>query len=114
MVVRSMAILPLRTPRPRSSRVREKRQQRVAAVEANAAAAAAVPAAVAIAAAAVAAESGRLAWGPPLAPQRPKRTNRRAGLAPPWGRGPSESVRKRQRDMNSSYVPDRRPFGGQV
>ena len=59
------------------------------------AAAAVVPAAApgVPAAAAVAAGAGRRPWGPLLAPQWPKRTNRGAGLVP-WGLGRSEDVRK--------------------
>ena len=66
-----------------------------AAVAGVPAAAAGVPAAAAgvPAAAAVAAGAGRREWGPPLAPQRPERTNRGASLVT-WGRGRSENVRK--------------------
>ena len=75
-----------------------------------------VPATVAAAviAAAVAETAGRRTWGPALAPREPKRTNRKKGLAPLWGRGRSEGVRKLQREMHSSYVPGRRSLEGQV
>ena len=63
---------------------------------------------------AVAAESERRAWERSLASQRPKRTNRGADLALSWGRRRSEGVRKRQRELHSSYFPDRRPLGAQV
>ena len=81
----------------------------VAAAAAVVATAAMVSAAAARvpAAAAVAAEAGRRAWRRQLASQRPKR-----GSPLPWGRRRPAGVRKRQRELYSSYVPDRRPLGG--
>ena len=75
-----------------------------------------VPATVAAAviAAVVAEAARRRAWGPARAPREPKWTNKKKGLAPLWRRGRSEGVRKLQREMHSSYVPDRRSLVGQV
>jgi len=121
VVDRLTAASPPAALRPRELRLRRagaraRRGQGVAmaAGEAVAAAAAAAAAVAPAAAAAAAVAAGRRVGGPPLARQRPKLTNRGTGLAPQWGRGRSQGVRKRQHKMHSLYVRGRRPLGAQV